>query len=74
MRKNKIRLPPLRISRKSKKIEDYQKYKSHLNVLTHIKVKAENMYYRDKSILYGQDKAKTWQLVNEISNRKKKSR
>ena len=30
------------------------------------------MYYEEKSILYGQDKAKTWQLINEISNRKRK--
>ena len=42
-------------------------------MLTHIKVKAMNMYYRDLSHLYGQDKAKTWQLVNEISNRKRKN-
>ena len=62
----------LKISKQSKKHEDYQKYKAHRNMLTHIKAKAVNMYYRDLSLLYGQDKAKTWQLVNEISNRKRK--
>ena len=30
------------------------------------------MYYRNKAKLYGQDKSKTWQLVNEISNYKRK--
>ena len=32
------------------------------------------MYYQDKAKLYGQDKSKTWQLVNEISNYKRKEK
>ena len=62
----------LEISKKSKCLNDIQKYKSYLNKLTHIKKKSKYKYYKEKSILYGQDKAKTWQLVNEISNRKRK--
>ena len=53
-------------------IEDEIKYKSYLNKLTHLKDKARKKYYKDKSELYGQDKAKAWQLINEISNRKRK--
>ena len=52
---------------------DWQKYKSFQNMLTKIKHKAEQLYYRNLSILYGQNKSKTWKLVNEISKRKRKS-
>ena len=37
-----------------------------------MKDKARKKYYKDKSALYGQDKAKAWQLINEITNRKRK--
>jgi len=53
---------------------DWIKYTKHLNLLTHLKKKAEIMYYQDKAKLYGQDKSKTWQLVNEISNYKRKEK
>ena len=42
--------------------------------MTHLKEKAKNKYYRDKSELYGNDKSKTWQLVNEIANYKRKNK
>ena len=58
--------------KKSKMPEDWLKYTKHLNLLTHLKKKAEILYYRNKAKLYGQDKSKTWQLVNEISNYKRK--
>ena len=58
--------------KKTKLISDWLKYTKHLNLLTHLKKKAEIMYYRNKAKLYGQDKSKTWQLVNEISNYKRK--
>ena len=45
-----------------------------MNKLTHLKETAKNKYYRDKSELYGNDKSKTWQLVNEIANYKKKTK
>ena len=54
--------------------EDNLKYKKHLNLLTHMIKKAEFLYYRDLSIIYGNDKSKTWKLVNEISHRKRKKR
>ena len=46
----------------------------YLNKLTHLKEKAKNKYYRDKSELYGNDKSKAWQLVNDIANYKKKTK
>ena len=33
---------------------------------------ARNLYYREKAVLYGRDKSKTWMLINEISRRKRK--
>ena len=41
-------------------------------VLTHLIKKAEFLYYRGLSIIYGNDKSKTWKLVNEISYGKRK--
>ena len=38
-----------------------------------MKRKAEANYYKEKFDYYGQNKSKTWQLVNEISNHKRKS-
>ena len=52
--------------------EDYQNYKTFLNLFTKLKKKAQNDNYRDQAVLYGHDKAKTWQLINEISKRKTK--
>ncbi len=60
--------------RKTKLPADWIKYTKHLNLLTHLKKKAEILYYRNKAKLYGQDKSKTWQLVNEISNYKRKEK
>ena len=42
---------------------DWIKYTKHLNLLTHLKKKAEILYYKNKAKLYGQDKSKTWQLA-----------
>ena len=50
------------------------KYTTHLNLLTNLKKKAEIKYYADKAKLYGSDKSKTWQLVNEITNYKRKQK
>jgi len=52
---------------------DWQTYKRFQNLLTKTKHKAEQLYYRNLSILYGQNKSKTWKLINEISKRKRKS-
>ena len=54
----------LRISRTSQSLEDYEKYKNYRNKLAHLKSKAKDKYYRDKSELYGRDISKTWQLIN----------
>ena len=64
----------LRISKQSQSSQDYENYKKYLNKLTHLKKKAKNKYYRDKSELYGNDKSKVWQLVNEIANYKRKNK
>ena len=64
----------LRISKESRSPHDYEIYKKYLNKLTHLKEKAKNKYYRDKSELYGNDKSKAWQLVNDIANYKKKTK
>ena len=42
--------------------------------MTTTKRKAYENYYRDKLIKYGQDKTKTWRLINEISQRKRKEK
>ena len=62
----------LTICKRSRLLEDYLKYKSHLRILDKVKIKAENEYYKQKSELYGRDKSKTWRLINEITNYKKK--
>ena len=49
------------------------KYSQYRNILTKLLRKAKDTYYIEKFILYGHDKAKTWQLVNEIANRKRKT-
>ena len=62
----------LDVWKKTNSTVDKQKLNTFHIKLTRIKEKSRLMYYREKSILYGQDKAKTWQLINEISNRKRK--
>ena len=43
-------------------------------MLTRTKFAAEDSYCREKMIVYGQDKAKTWRLINDISKRKRKNK
>ena len=62
----------LQHSKLTRSAEDYEKYKTYLNKLTRLKEKAKDKYYRDKSELYGNNKSKTWQLVNEITSYKRK--
>ena len=52
---------------------DWSKYKCYLNLLTKVKHKAEYTYYKNLSILYGQNKSKTWKLINDIAQRKRKT-
>ena len=59
-------------ARNSKNEEDYIGYKKYLNIFTRLKNKWREGYYLERAILYSQDKFKTWQLINEISNRKRK--
>ena len=47
------------------------KYKAYSDMLVKLKRKAIILYDRDRIAEYGNDKAKTWQFVNEIMNRKK---
>ena len=52
---------------------DWSKYKCYLNLLTKVKHKAEYTYYKNLSILYGHNKSKTWKLINDIAQRKRKT-
>ena len=62
----------LRISKLTGSADDYQKYKTYLNKLTCLKQKAQDKYYSEKSVLYGNNKSKAWLLVNEIASYKRK--
>ena len=61
------------IAKKTKDPQKFEEYKKFRNLLTRTKLIAEDSYYREKMIEYGQDKAKTWRLINEISKRKRKN-
>ena len=63
----------LRTSKQTGSCVDYDRYKVHRNKLTDLISISRDNYYLEKSTLYGQDKARTWQLVKEIMNLKKKS-
>ena len=63
----------LRISKKTGLFEDNCKYRFYANKLTDLIRKSRNDYYCEQTRLYGMDKAKIWQLVNKISNFKRKS-
>ena len=54
--------------------KDREAYKKHLNMFNKLKKKAREDYYVNKAALYCLDKSKTWQLINEISMRKRKKR
>ena len=62
------------IAKKTKDPQKFEEYKKFRNLLTRTKFIAEDSYYREKMIEYGQDKAKTWRLINEISKRKRKNK
>ena len=62
----------LRISKLTGSGQDYQKYKTYLNKLTRLKEKAKDLYYCEKSVLYGNNKSKAWMLVNKIASFKRK--
>ena len=56
---------------KNAPLDAIQKYSQYRNLLTKLLRKSKDNYYIEKFLMYGQDKSKTWQLVNEITNRKK---
>ena len=61
--------------RKSKRKNDpivTLKYNQYRNLLTSLKRKAKENYYKEKLIEFGQNKSKTWQIINEITSRKRK--
>ena len=51
-----------------------QKYRDYRSLLTRIKIKAKNKYYYELAISYGNDKSKTWRLVNEITKRRRSTK
>ena len=52
-------------------IEEHRIYR---NLLAKLKQNAHEEYYRNKIAENGEDKAKTWRLINEIVNRNKKKK
>ena len=50
----------------------FSKYKSYRDILTKLKIKAQQNYYSELAVRYGNNKSKIWRLINEISNRKRK--
>ena len=66
-KKNKL----FKISKRKNDAKITAEYKRYRNLLTRTKSKAYENYYREKLIEYGQDKSKTWRLINEISKRKR---
>ena len=52
--------------------DDIEEHRVYRNVLAKLKKQEYNKYYKAKIAKYGEDKAKTWRLINEITNRKKK--
>ena len=73
--KNSVRTK-FKLYKKAKKTgyqNHWSAYLKYMNVLTRTKQKAKHMYYKELSILYGQNKSKTWKMINDISNRKRKS-
>ena len=58
----------------SKEISDQEftdEYKTYRNLLTLLKNKSHDNYYREKLSQHGQNKSKTWLLINEITQRKR---
>ena len=53
---------------------DWLNYKNYQTTLTRSKRIAEQLYYKKLSTLYGQDKSKTWKLINEVTKRKRNSK
>ena len=51
-----------------------QNYKIYRAVLTKIKIQAKQNYYSDLAVRYGNNKSKTWRLINDISKRKQRTK
>ena len=48
-------------------------YKAYRRILTRIKLQSKQNYYSELAVRYGNDKSKTWRLINEISKRKRRT-
>ena len=59
-------------AKSSNDITDIQHYKTYRNLLTRLKLISKQNYYAALAIRYGNDKSKTWKLINDISNGKRK--
>ena len=68
--KNKM----FQLLKKTSDLAANQKYKDYRSLLTRLKIKAKNKYYYELAVSYGNDKSKTWRLINEIMNRRRKSK
>ena len=73
----KVSIRKQKMFKLSKKKNDQKytaEYKSYRNLLTRTKKAAYEDYYQKKITLYGKNKSKTWELINEITKRKRKSK
>ena len=70
--KTKSKLHKIHLKRNDQ--ESTQKYKMFCTLLNRLKRRSKNNYYVGLALKYGNDKTKIWNLINEISNRRKTSR
>ena len=62
-----------RLSKRKNDSKITLEYNQYRNILTNLKRKAKDNYYKQKLSEYGHNKSKTWQIINEITLRKKKN-
>ena len=67
--KTKSKLHNIRLKRNDQ--ESTQKYKIFCTLWNRLKHRSKNNYYVGLALKYGNDKTKVWNLINEISNRRK---
>ena len=66
-KKNKL----FKLSKRKNSERITAEYKKYRNLLTGLKRRAYESYYRQKLAQCGQDKSKIWRLINEIAKRKR---
>ena len=60
-----------KLSKRKNNTRTTQEYTKYRNNLTKLKRAAKEKYYQNKISIHGKNKSKTWQIINEISQRKR---